>query len=579
MPAATVLRERQLPVQNDENADANIAVLDNKDGKPALVPCKQKGLSDAPTSGRAALAARSPQRRVAAGPQPAAPKAKQLEPSLQAWAASRRSAAQCPLVRNIGASESAAIPTPDAAAEMSVDSRLSRSASREKLTVPQEFNLSTPCSSLGGDADRPGQEQFGRVDWERTLRSRSKSAGPWKPELTVPRGPVLHTEFRPRSRSRGASRSASPAATPERCRSSTPRGDPSTRERTAIEQHNGRLAAGRLCSASPMRSRRLVMASPARSVQSARGRSMPTPSPARSQSAGSDASYASRASRLSVLSQPRSISRPMPTTEELELREARRGRRALKELMRHNERSLCEALVPEPTLGSVNSRVSHLPLTVPLAPELHTESRARSRSASRGREGSAAPEMRNMGSHAIPLREQAAIERHLELACLAHALPSATLPLSQPAPHGMDSSGCPQGIDRDEWVRAGLSAHDRAARARVVAQEQRQQAEAVAKQRLCIFKPTSAAAGAGEANREEDRARLCVFKAPAKPAEDSTAATAKPAAPVAMERVVIRSKPAPEAAPAASEAAAPADEPAEEPCAEPCPPAAAEAAR
>lgn len=262
-------------------------------------------------------------------------------------------------------------------------------------------------------------------------------------------------------------------------------------------------------------------------------------------------------------------------------------------MLQLNSTTLCEALVPEPTLGSVNSRVSRMPLTVPIAPELRVETRSRSRSASVSRrEGSAAPEMRNMASSGIALREQAAIERHLELACMAHAQPPATLPLSQRAPRPLESTACLPEADREAWIKAGLSAHDRGERARAMAREQREGAEASAKQRLCIFKPAVApeaeaageaptekadakkvpraalataeeharrASGEAKAEREEamkkDRARLCIFKTPTA-CKNVKQKDVRPAAP-AMERVVRRS----------SRGAA-------EECAEPCPPAA-----
>lgn len=550
----TVLGERQ----NDENASANINnVISGKDSlrKPLG---SVNGAENVATRGRSGA------------------QKKALEPSLQAWAASRSRLA-VPRVRGVGASEPQAVSTPDVHTTRSLE-----------LTVPQEFNLSTPRSSLGGEDSVAEQPSSDRPDWEHSLRRCKSTCRGWKPELTVPRGPMLHTEFRPRSRP--PSRSPSPMGTPERRSASTPsrlRGLPA-RELTAIEQHQGRLATARLHSASPLR-RTLGMPapSPARSVRSARGRSIPAPSPARSESAQSDMSCSSRYSRLSELSQPRSLSRPHPTSEELELREARRGRRALKEQLRQNARTLCEALVPEATVGSVNSRVSQAPLTVPIGPEFYTErrasSRARSRSASSRREGSAAPEMRNMASHAITPREQVAIERHFELTSMAHALPSATLPLSQAAPRGLGAGCPPPGVNHDEWVRAGADAEDRAQRARAVATQRREEAEASAKQRLCIFKPSAtqaterapaprrseaeeAAATAAPASSEDqarkaradaelkreevmaqDRARLCIFKAarPRAPAPASAAAavpeTAEEARPKAMERVVRRS--------------------------------------
>lgn len=255
------------------------------------------------------------------------------------------------------------------------------------------------------------------------------------------------------------------------------------------------------------------------------------------------------------------------------------GRRALKELLQLNSTTLCEALVPEPTLGSVNSRVSRMPLTVPIAPELRVETRSRSRSASVSRrEGSTAPEMRNMAGSGIALREQAAIERHLELACMAHAQPPAALPLSQCL---RGAAACPPQAEREAWIKAGLSAHDRAERARAMAREQREGAEVGARQRLCIFKPAAGAAaptekadaksapraapaaaeeharkasGEAKAKREEamekDRARLCIFKAPTacrsakqkEPAAKPKAEDVHPATPApAMERVVRRS--------------------------------------
>lgn len=213
------------------------------------------------------------------------------------------------------------------------------------------------------------------------------------------------------------------------------------------------------------------------------------------------------------------------------------GRRALKELLQLNSTTLCEALVPEPTLGSVNSRVSRMPLTVPIAPELRVETRSRSRSASVSRrEGSTAPEMRNMAGSGIALREQAAIERHLELACMAHAQPPAALPLSQCL---RGAAACPPQADREAWIKATEKADAKSApRAAPAAAEEH----------------ARKASGEAKAKREEamekDRARLCIFKAPTacrsakqkEPAAKPKAEDVHPATPApAMERVVRRS--------------------------------------
>merc|ERR1719183_1098944 len=101
------------------------------------------------------------------------------------------------------------------------------------LTIPKEFNLSTPNRRLNMSASDAGSDGGDSV-WSQSLRPRSVPPSPsraWQPDLTVPEGPILRTALRAASAtSRGRSGSATP-----RQRSLSRNRFP--REQAAIERH------------------------------------------------------------------------------------------------------------------------------------------------------------------------------------------------------------------------------------------------------------------------------------------------------------------------------------------------------
>lgn len=524
----------------DENLDLNVSVQGLLGDAPASkAPASAAELPDAaepartPSRGREACG--SP-RSSAASPAPLRP---QLEPSLQAWAASRPQSAA--LVRNIGASERsrgpASVVSDFSVGELSVQSRRSRlsqrSSSRRSLTteeidqiriaqkrqevkammrhnevafraaihgpeaipnlagsrslqvtMPEEFSLSTPRISRGRSQHADEKEDAAdNADWQRSLRkaSRSKARGrSWRPQLTVPCGPQLSTEDRARSRSASSLRST-PASTPERRRAATPRcGTPlSAREQVAEEDHAARIALARRLQVlpSPLRRRSLsVGASPARSVQSS-----------------SDMSIASVASRVSRLSRPRSVScrhgRPLLSTEELECLRAEEGRREIRAMSRSNSQNLPHVLAPPDPL-----KASGAQLTMPEDHEFYTERRARSRSVSVHSSTTTAPAELSVGTRdRLPLRERCAVERHLERATAGQILGRAgTAPRPAAAPAAADAVGASTEA-QEAWVRKAPTREERAHRARIVAQAARAEVDRTERSRLCIFKRLPAA--------------------------------------------------------------------------------------
>lgn len=94
-------------------------------------------------------------------------------------------------------------------------------------TVPEEFELSTRGSSRSKSAFRgPAEGSSEASPWERSLRS--GAAAEWRPQLTVPEGPALHTAGRSRSLSSVRSERGAPGRSMSRGR--TPREDVALRE-------------------------------------------------------------------------------------------------------------------------------------------------------------------------------------------------------------------------------------------------------------------------------------------------------------------------------------------------------------
>jgi len=95
-------------------------------------------------------------------------------------------------------------------------------------TVPEEFEFSTRRSSRSKGAFRGFAEESSEAGpWERSLRG-GAAAAEWRPQLTVPEGPELHTAGR--SRSLSSVRSERGAAGRSLSRGRTPREDGALRE-------------------------------------------------------------------------------------------------------------------------------------------------------------------------------------------------------------------------------------------------------------------------------------------------------------------------------------------------------------
>jgi len=383
---------------------------------------------------------------VLTAPSPA--RCRKLEPSLQAWAASNRAAAQLP---NVAASE------------------------------------------------ERGRERYSRHDWMGSLRQETQGSQTWGKQFhpTVPRGPHLRTEDRSRSRSRScsSSREWTPQNTPTRhslSRSMTPgRGMP-VKEQEAVDQYLNRMALARLDS-------------PLRKIAFGSGTPRVAASPARSASGSSHTgSDYSRDSRLSHLSRPRSLSKDQLSTEDRECLKAAEERRALRKQLRRNRRKYKEALLG----GNIAERCTERILTTPIAPELHTSFRgARLRSTSwHGTEqrdsmstAAGADSRVYLKKHPNP-REQAAIERHLEhrfaALLLANPFPVKDSARETPVPGPVrkpeqQAMSIPKGVEADAWIAAAESPEERAQRARAVALARRDTEWEEQRSQLCIFRPST----------------------------------------------------------------------------------------
>jgi len=422
----------------------------------------------------------------------ASPRQRQLEPSLQAWAASRQKPCMAGILQNVGASERGRTPPLFAATGP---------------PVSQTADRAPPSRMLSGTGS--SQFQVGKCDsWSQSLRQpdergRSSSRGrPWRPRITVPKGPCLRTASRSRSRSEPSSCGRTPDSTPVRRRTASERRPLSERrtlserhasserrtlsepryglpfsEQAAIEQHVERMAVARTASASPLR-RQLEMTLPAE-------RTPVPPSPVRSQVSESQRPELSIESRLSQLSLPRALSRPHPSSFELEQRRAEEKRAELRTLRVSNERVFREALEnPDRGLG-VPIRAPRSLLTVPKAPELCTERRAaHSRSTSAHRNNSAGPDWWEGHRHTVPRAATVAA---------AAAQPSLATSVPLLIPESLQG-GAPSGA---------LHLGERARRARAVAEAERDKAAASEWARLCIFKPAGDAVDKDRENLSE----------------------------------------------------------------------------
>jgi len=237
-----------------------------------------------------------------------------------------------------------------------------------KVTRPQEFALSCPSTPRAASV-RAASVSSEEGGWSHSLRTPARAKS-WRPQLTLPESPRLRTAQRSRSAS-----SRSSSCPPDSRAASRPRSRPppqvSQRERTAVERHRERTT-------------RVHRALPEISLGSWSARSTCTAGtePSDLGSTHSSVYEASTTSRFSQLSQ-RSSTKHIPKSEELEKMEIERKRRELRDLRHQNERTYRHA-ISNPMLASVSSLRTRQPqLTVPVAPDLSTAHRPRSRSASR----------------------------------------------------------------------------------------------------------------------------------------------------------------------------------------------------
>eukprot|EP00930_Biecheleria_cincta_P003241 TRINITY_DN10416_c0_g2_i1.p1 TRINITY_DN10416_c0_g2~~TRINITY_DN10416_c0_g2_i1.p1 ORF type:complete len:512 (-),score=110.33 TRINITY_DN10416_c0_g2_i1:74-1609(-) len=432
---------------------------------------------------------------------------RQLEPSLQAWAASQ---ARGPLLpRNVGRSEAAANTSRrDRGAHKAGGGQSSRPTSAQRSQSKGSGTAEISCTRSSSGYLGHSEDELRVCEWDTSLRK----GGAAQPDFwgksyqpTVPQAPRLRTSERSRSRSCSSSREGTPQGTPvgtpqrAHSRSVTPqRGACSMppKEKEAVEQYLSRMALSRL-------------ESPARN-KIAFGRHVDdrvAPSPARS--ARSQASDASTESRLSQLSRPRSLSKDLRSTEDIQCLRAEEAQRALREQRKRNERSCKKALL---ATGKDDGRKDRSLLTHPKGPELMTPRRAeRARSTSWHRVDGCQSLLEKLKQHPIP-REQAAIQRHIERSvagALGFSLGSAAGPGDLQPAAKREAAAIPDGVvDLDRWVQESANAEERAQRARQAVLARRDSAWASERQRLCVFKPSGSTAVAS--NAEEDQQQCAV---------------------------------------------------------------------
>jgi len=415
---------------------------------------------------------------------------RQLEPSLQAWAASQARGPLAPC--NVGRSEAAAKNVQASGGRSSRPTSAQRSHSKSSGTAQEpsvaplgEMSLTRSSSGYLGHSE----EELRPCKWDTSLRKGTVA----KPDFwgksfqpTVPHAPRLRTTERSRSRSCSSSREGTPQGTPlgtpqrVSSRSATPQRRSCSlpaKEQEAVEQYLSRMALSRL-------------ESPARK-KIAFGRHVDdrvAPSPARS--ARSHASDQSTESRLSQPSRPRSLSKNLRSTQDVECMKAEEGQRALREQRKRNERSCREALL---ATGKDDVCKDRSLLTNPKGPALLTPRRAeRARSTSwHSVEGSRSV-LERLKQHPIP-REQAAIQRHIQRSA-AGAIASSRSFAAGPSdlqPAAKQQVAIPDGVvDLERWVQESANAEERAQRARLAVLAKRDSAWANERQRLCVFKPT-----------------------------------------------------------------------------------------
>mmetsp|Transcript_30607 Transcript_30607/g.55482 ORF Transcript_30607/g.55482 Transcript_30607/m.55482 type:complete len:457 (-) Transcript_30607:127-1497(-) len=399
---------------------------------------------------------------------PSPMRSRKLEPSLQAWAASKRMPLQpC----NVGPSE---VPEKtDEGDEKQSSVRRGRDRTRREA---QGISKSSSEKLLG---ERPQ-----RFEWTKSLRAEeepSQSDKPW--HATVPNAPLLRTSMRSRSRSASSSRNWTPQGTPERRSSSRSATPLPKKEQEAVEQYLQRMTLARL--GSPLRRRSKIAFGSSAEDRVA-------PSPARSESVDSRASSTSSiSSRLSQLSQPRVLSKGLLSTEDLEVHQAEQEKRALRKQMRRNERSYRQAILLAETSSGLTQRNVERILTLPKGPELRTSSRsARHRSTSWHSDTLLSSRSRDGGTEIWGglrqhpnAREQAAIEKHLTraVAAASEKLSGSVAPLAAPKKEEASS-------ETQKWIKEGATAEERAERARQAALARQDNNLAQERSKLFVFR-------------------------------------------------------------------------------------------
>lgn len=326
-------------------------------------------------------------------------------------------------------------------------------------------------------------------------------------ELTVPRGPTLHTSWRPRSIERGATTAAPGWSQSLRQTNSVGPGTPRARS-----QSRPRLEAPRFeVSSSPRARMGHHLDMTPESVRSGRSLTRSVRS-LRSTRSGSNLSVDSQLSRSSSLCSRLS-------SLDLEEMAAEEGRRRLAAQLRRNAKSYKQAInnpdmrrghhslkltVPEEFHLSVSNRADQRgpghfsreesrsswfeslrpteaskwrresetkELTVPLGPELNTSRR----SCSRDRESS---RQRSISCRRMPQREQEAIARHLNRSKALKELKDPVAPVEVKV----------QLTEEDQrWIQDAGNAKARAARARTAMQKRSEEAYNEQKEKLFVF--------------------------------------------------------------------------------------------
>lgn len=281
----------------------------------------------------------------------------------------------------------------------------------EAINNPQDHNSSrsiTPCRSVCSENSSEGYEDSSRCSSLNRQQTRSKfgPGTPWKPQLTVPKAPTLHTSWRPRSYSRGRDRQGSddqvphPGAWSRGLRGSYSRSASvgSSRQGSRRTSHQGSAAPSPARSTSSVRSTRSVrsqapaltfekpgfdLSTPLRKVAQGLSKDLMTPSPARSvRSCASlrscSESLASLQSRLSKLSRCSGSRCRAFSTDELERIRAEEGKRRLSELMKHNAKAYKQAI------NCPDMRIGHHSLELTVPHEFNLSVTNRSTSSSKG---------------------------------------------------------------------------------------------------------------------------------------------------------------------------------------------------